>query len=303
MIITSDCSASGSWNTIISVAGNPSGGYPSRISRSISSIRDLLTPSKVTTRASAISASLSIDATLRPLLRRALRESRPVGADQARRRRGPLLAGFVVAVLLAAAALAGFLVLGRGGTGRLTAADVGAVMRSAGCTFRTYAVPAPPNGSIELASRDAKIRWPTSPPSAGRHYSAGSVLAFYGRPLEPAPIVKNLENGVVVIWYGPQIAPAFLHRLENFYQASPEAMLASPQGHRRVPNDRDGVRHRPSIVGSLDAPVDDHVPRTGGIASCESDTAIERESLTGSRRRPEPPRSSSPSRSSCHSPA
>jgi len=139
-----------------------------------------------------------------------------------------LLAGFVVAVLLAAAALAGFLVLGRGGTGRLTAADVGAVMRSAGCTFRTYAVPAPPNGSIELASRDAKIRWPTSPPSAGRHYSAGSVLAFYGRPLEPAPIVKNLENGVVVIWYGPQIAPAFLHRLENFYQASPEAMLASP---------------------------------------------------------------------------
>ena len=101
-------------------------------------------------------------------------------------------------------------------------------MRSAGCTFRAYAVPAPPNGTIDLPSRATKIRWPTNPPSAGRHYSVGSVLAFYGQPLEPAPIVKNLEDGVVVIWYGLRIAPAFLHRLEDFYQQSPEAMLSSP---------------------------------------------------------------------------
>jgi hypothetical protein len=152
---------------------------------------------------------------------------RLVGADQARP--GLLLPAIVVAVLLAGAALAVFLVVGRdGGTSRPTTADVAAAMRSAGCTFRTYAVPAPPNGAIVLPSRAAKIRWPTSPPSAGRHYSAGSVLGFYGQPLEPAPIVKNLENGVVVIWYGQQIAPAFLHRLEDFYQQSPEAMLASP---------------------------------------------------------------------------
>jgi hypothetical protein len=135
----------------------------------------------------------------------------------------------VVVVLLAAVAVAVVLVVRRdGGTSRPTTADVAGAMRSAGCTFRTYAVPAPPNGNIELPSRAAKIRWPTSPPSAGRHYSIGSVLSFYGQPLEPAPIVKNLENGVVVIWYGPKIAPAFLHRLEDFYQQSPEAMLASP---------------------------------------------------------------------------
>jgi hypothetical protein len=140
-----------------------------------------------------------------------------------------LAAGVAAAVLLAAAALAVVLAGGRqGGAGRPTTADVAAAMRSAGCTFRTYAVPAPPGGTIDLPSRAARIRWPTSPPSAGRHYSTGSVLAFYGRPLEPAPIVKNLENGVVVIWYGLQIAPAFLHRLEGFYQESPEAMLASP---------------------------------------------------------------------------
>src|SRR4051794_6382619 len=58
MMTTSDFSASGSWSTSSSLEGNPSGGCPSRISRSISSIRSLLTPSKVTTRASAIRASL-----------------------------------------------------------------------------------------------------------------------------------------------------------------------------------------------------------------------------------------------------
>src|SRR6266576_3960586 len=62
MITTSDFSASGSWSTMSSASGKPSGGWPSRISRSISAIRSLLTPSKVTTRASAIRASLSIEA-------------------------------------------------------------------------------------------------------------------------------------------------------------------------------------------------------------------------------------------------
>src|SRR6266480_6624211 len=66
MMITSDFSASGSWSTTSSLEGNPSGGCPSRISRSISSIRSLLTPSKVTTRASAIRASSSIAPTLCP---------------------------------------------------------------------------------------------------------------------------------------------------------------------------------------------------------------------------------------------
>ena len=70
-MITSDFSVSGSWRTTSSAAGNPSGGWPSRISRSISSIRSLLTPSKVTTRATAISPSLSIEATLCPQRRRA----------------------------------------------------------------------------------------------------------------------------------------------------------------------------------------------------------------------------------------
>src|SRR6478672_9190410 len=62
MITTSDFSASGSWSTISSVSGKPSGGWPSCISRSSSAIRSLLTPSKVTTRASAIRSSLSIEA-------------------------------------------------------------------------------------------------------------------------------------------------------------------------------------------------------------------------------------------------
>src|SRR5437868_1939538 len=64
MRITSDFSASASWSTRTSVAGNPSGGSPSRISWFISSIRSLLTPSKDTSRDSAIPAYRSNQATL-----------------------------------------------------------------------------------------------------------------------------------------------------------------------------------------------------------------------------------------------
>src|SRR5581483_2938099 len=51
---TSDCSASGSWSTTISVAGRSGGRSPSSIWRLSSSTRSFPTPSKVTTLASAI---------------------------------------------------------------------------------------------------------------------------------------------------------------------------------------------------------------------------------------------------------
>src|SRR5213080_1047267 len=69
MMITRDFSASGSCSAISSAEeGKPSGGSPLCISRSISFIRSVLTPSNVTTRASAIRASLSGRATLRCLV-------------------------------------------------------------------------------------------------------------------------------------------------------------------------------------------------------------------------------------------
>src|SRR5207247_903235 len=51
---TSDLSALGSWSTISSDEGKPSGGSPPSISFCISAMRSLVTPSNVTTRASAI---------------------------------------------------------------------------------------------------------------------------------------------------------------------------------------------------------------------------------------------------------
>jgi hypothetical protein len=116
----------------------------------------------------------------------------------------------------------------RGGSSRPSESDVADAMRAAGCTYRSYAVPAPAGGSMTLPSSAARGAWATTPPSAGPHAAKGSVLAFYGRPLQPAPIVKNLEDGVVVLWYGEAIAPSYLHRLEDFYQESPAGMLGSP---------------------------------------------------------------------------
>src|SRR5581483_11462667 len=80
---TSDRSASGSCRTMISLAGTFSGRSPPSISRCISAIRSLLTPSKDTTRAKGITASLSDEAPT--LARRRVREV--TQSDECRRRR------------------------------------------------------------------------------------------------------------------------------------------------------------------------------------------------------------------------
>src|SRR4051794_32456624 len=64
MTITRELSAP-SWSTTSSDGGNPSGGSLPPISCFISSMRPLSTPSKFTTRATAIRSSLSVEATLR----------------------------------------------------------------------------------------------------------------------------------------------------------------------------------------------------------------------------------------------
>jgi hypothetical protein len=139
-----------------------------------------------------------------------------------------MVAAAVAIAVVVAAAVVLVLALRGGKSNSPDTAKVAAALRAAGCSFRSYAVPAPPGGRIHVSSPTARITWPTSPPSGGVHFPSGSVLAFYGKPIHPAPVVQDLEDGAVVIWYGTRVSPALQARLEGFYQQSPERMLGVP---------------------------------------------------------------------------
>jgi hypothetical protein len=109
---------------------------------------------------------------------------------------------------------------------------VAAAMRAAGCTFVSKP-PLPPTHKGKTFHEDSptdttKVKWSTFPPSAGGHYGAWAIWAFYRDPVSPNRVVHNEEHGGVILWWGPQVASATVDKLSSFYDESPEGMVGTP---------------------------------------------------------------------------
>jgi Protein of unknown function (DUF3105) len=115
-----------------------------------------------------------------------------------------------------------------GGSGDVSdKGGIAAALQSAGCTFRSYKMPAP-NGDMHVHTLDAKIKWVTDPPSGGQHYDTPAPFSFYDEAVNPRIVVHNLEHGAVVIWFGPQVSAKTREDLHSFYNSSPVGVLATP---------------------------------------------------------------------------
>jgi uncharacterized protein DUF3105 len=139
---------------------------------------------------------------------------------------GWVVGGLVVAGIVAAVAIASL----SGGSGG-SSADVKAAMTAAGCTYRDVK-PVPPRNKVnyhaDSPTLSSKVRWSTSPPSAGGHYGAWAIWGFYRQPVNPRQVVHNEEHGAVVIWWGPKVPSATVDELEAFYQQQPDGMFGTP---------------------------------------------------------------------------
>ncbi len=140
------------------------------------------------------------------------------------RRRLTLLIGAVAAVALLGAALLGIFVLRGDGDGPRAVAEK---MRAAGCTMKS--VPAARQNQ-HLASLDQKLPqpWNTFPPTSGWHYQQTAVWEFYEDPVDPKQIVHNQEHGGMTIWFGPRVSASVKQQLRDFYNESPNAVIATP---------------------------------------------------------------------------
>jgi uncharacterized protein DUF3105 len=150
------------------------------------------------------------------------RAAHPQRSDDARRRLILyLVAGSgVVALVAVVAALA---LAGGGGGG--SSSDPRAALEAAGCTYQV--TPAAKFGQ-HVTSLQAKVHYTTFPPASGKHYSVPAVWGYYTEPVLELQAVHNLEHGGIVISWGSDVPQAETKKIEDFYNESPNAMLAFP---------------------------------------------------------------------------
>jgi hypothetical protein len=139
-----------------------------------------------------------------------------------------------VRALLAAATLAGTVVVGCSGSKSAGGKSVAATMRAAGCSYRD-AAPYPPKDAAtdanyhnDVPTLTTKARWSTFPPSAGSHYRLWATWGFYRRPVNPRLVVHDEEHGGVVLWWGPQVAQSTVDELQRFYEQQPVGVFGTP---------------------------------------------------------------------------
>jgi len=79
------------------------------------------------------------------------------------------------------------------------------------------------------------IRYPTNPPTSGRHYGDWVQYKTYEIPIPQGFLVHNLEHGAIVISYNcPEGCEEELSELAAFIDASPTDPICEPEVQRRV---------------------------------------------------------------------
>src|SRR5207245_390016 len=102
---------------------------------------------------------------------------------------------------------------------------------AAGWTLRAVK-PLPPknktNYHADVPSLTAKVKWSTSPPSAGGHWGNWAVWSFYYQAVNPRMVVHNEEHGGMVMWWGPEVRGTDIDKMYAFYQDDPVGMVGTP---------------------------------------------------------------------------
>jgi hypothetical protein len=146
------------------------------------------------------------------------------------RRRKLMLYGFGASGIVALGlVIVLIMVLGGHGKGGSSDASIGKTMQAAGFSYSTNPIKPPPSGEIHLQKLTDKVSdWSTDPPDGGQHYFSPAPFNFYDDAVPPKIAVHNQEHGGMIIWYGPKVSAATKEQLRNFWQESPNGILATP---------------------------------------------------------------------------
>jgi Protein of unknown function (DUF3105) len=165
----------------------------------------------------------------RPVQAPKVRSTPRTSTPEEDRKRLLMLVLIAASGLVALAIVVGFLAFGTGGNGGAgTSSSFAQQMEDAGYAFKSY--PAMKNNSnhSDVKSIDQKVTWNSDPPSSGPHYGQWALWGAYDRAVPLTMSTHNLEHGGIVLHYGPEVPPAEVEKLRDFYRDDPNAMLLAP---------------------------------------------------------------------------
>ncbi len=131
-------------------------------------------------------------------------------------------------IVALAAVVIGIVAFGGAGGTKVNDKQVAAQMTAAGCSFKTVNAYIPKGQGTHVNSLTAKLPWNTSPPSNGQHYPNWAVWGFYTTAVNPRMVVHNEEHGGVVLWWGSDVTPATVAKLNAFYREEPTGSFGTP---------------------------------------------------------------------------
>ena len=148
------------------------------------------------------------------------RRSTPAGPrDPARQRR--LLYILAATAVIGLAIVLGVVFFAGGGD-----EDLAATMEAGGCELKAVPAQVGDHSTEETATSNPK--WNTDPPTSGPHYQVPAVYGEYTEPLQIAQVIHNLEHGAVFVLYGPDVPPATVQQLKEFYAEDTKGVLLAP---------------------------------------------------------------------------
>jgi Protein of unknown function (DUF3105) len=150
------------------------------------------------------------------------RDTTPAKDADVRRQRLILYGLASSGVILLAAVVLGFALLGGDGGGGDS--ELRRTMEAAGCTLQTF----PSQGRNHVQNLNAKFDYNSSPPTSGPHYFQPAIFDLYDRPVNQVQAIHNLEHGGIVIQYGSRVPDATVNQIVRFYRSDPNGVLVAP---------------------------------------------------------------------------
>ena len=100
-----------------------------------------------------------------------------------------------------------------------------------GCTAKSF----PSEGSRDHVTSDPTYTV-SFPPLSGAHNATWANYGFYTSPVPFKFLVHNLEHGGIVIYYGPNVAPAALSALRSLRAKEPAYAVVVPLNAPQFPS-------------------------------------------------------------------
>ena len=84
-------------------------------------------------------------------------------------------------------------------------------------------------GRDHLDDPDERVKYPSNPPTSGKHYAVPTPDGAYGKAPEDTALVHTLEHGRVIVWFKPGLPKDSRANLKALFDEDTYQMVLTPR--------------------------------------------------------------------------